>query len=513
MKKTLWFLTALFALVFLLFVGAYAEGEAPETEPPAPQGDCLGGAEHTPVIREEMVPASCTVLGMRQKVIACSVCGREIDRIVLETYPELGHDWGDMETVSAPTCEAAGLGIRVCRNDPSHTVYVAIPAIGHDWGEWELKTPADCETDGEEVRTCGNDPTHQQTRAIPAIGHDWGEWQVTARATCFGDGVETRVCSRNAAHKETRAIPQVGHIWGAWTVTTPATCEADGVETRECVFVAEHKDIHVLPATGHKAAPYLLDGQLCFACQNCQKLFDVTEAGAAENVEILRSTTYLPFNRGVLQINDGFVGVNEGEIIHNFGHVGLNLGSIAHHYFLCRPLDLFSAPLAEGTALICSGFVLHEGADGEANVYLEAGKTGVIALGAAESAKEGEILFAGGSEGQAVKEEESFDALTGMKELLPAASGSKRTLSSSASTGDIVNGFFALESAEASAFQRWTLTAPALSGEKDYLARQLMLSPDLPEALSSDPAALPVPAEPREFVIDTPPPGGLVQSK
>ena len=48
----------------------------------------------------------------------------------------------------------------------------SIPAKGHDWGDWEVATAPTCTEKGVETRVCANDSTHTETRDVEAKGHE-----------------------------------------------------------------------------------------------------------------------------------------------------------------------------------------------------------------------------------------------------------------------------------------------------------------------------------------------------
>ncbi len=72
----------------------------------------------------------------------CEICGKE-----KPGGKALGHDWGDWEKTSEPTCTAPGIEKRVCKNDASHTEqHEYEKALGHDWrpglfGSWYCARP------------------------------------------------------------------------------------------------------------------------------------------------------------------------------------------------------------------------------------------------------------------------------------------------------------------------------------------------------------------------------------
>ncbi len=120
-------------------------------------------------VNENVVMPTCTERGSHDAVFYCLICGNEWEREEVTT-PALGHRWGEWTQTKAPTCSAAGLKERTCKNDASHkeTEEVAIDPDAHDWGEWVVTREASETEEGSETRTCKYDPSHTETRTIPA---------------------------------------------------------------------------------------------------------------------------------------------------------------------------------------------------------------------------------------------------------------------------------------------------------------------------------------------------------
>ena len=59
-----------------------------------------------------------------------------------------------------------------------------VPEFGHKWGDWIVETEPTCETAGVEVRICKNDSSHQERRELPALGHDWQPATDSQPETC-----------------------------------------------------------------------------------------------------------------------------------------------------------------------------------------------------------------------------------------------------------------------------------------------------------------------------------------
>lgn len=90
----------------------------------------LGLLDHTPgePVRENEIPAACSVPGGYDEAVYCAVCGAEISRTHSVT-PAVGHRWGEWEVVKQATVSEEGLMRRVCLNDPSHTEEETIPKL------------------------------------------------------------------------------------------------------------------------------------------------------------------------------------------------------------------------------------------------------------------------------------------------------------------------------------------------------------------------------------------------
>lgn len=162
--------------------------------------------------------------------------------------------FGDWVTVTAPTCEDAGMEIRTALSDPSITEMRTVPAIGHDWNAWEKTTEPTCLLAGVETRTCNNCDNFDK-RAIPALGHKWKAWETILEADCKNSGTKTRVCERDDSHTEYQSIPQLGHDYSDWVITRAPTCTASGVETRYCRNDNNHTEVRAIEPLGHDYGP------------------------------------------------------------------------------------------------------------------------------------------------------------------------------------------------------------------------------------------------------------------
>ena len=118
----------------------------------------------------------------------------------------LGHNY--QETVTAPTCTAAGYTTHTCSRCSDSYQDTEVPALGHQEAIDAAVAPTCTETGltaGKHCSRC-NTVLVAQTE-VPALGHNWGDWTVVTPAQVDVPGEERRVCSRNNTHIETRAIP------------------------------------------------------------------------------------------------------------------------------------------------------------------------------------------------------------------------------------------------------------------------------------------------------------------
>ena len=125
------------------------------------------------------------------------------------------HDCSKYETTDAnkvePTCTEAGKeSDKLC----SHcgkvvTKGAEIAATGHNWGEGEITTAPTCAEMGVRTYTCANCGETKTDDHVPATGeHTYGDWSVTRESTTEVEGEETRTCTV-CGNKETRSIEKL----------------------------------------------------------------------------------------------------------------------------------------------------------------------------------------------------------------------------------------------------------------------------------------------------------------
>lgn len=149
------------------------------------------------------------------------------------------HQW-ELQVITEPTCENAGLGKSVCTVCGDEQEEEELPTLEHRI-EWTVTKEATCTKNGERTGTCSIcGVTEMET--IEKSGHDYSEWVETKAVTCEKDGSREHVCN-NCGKKETEKVTKLGHSYSDWTTVTEATCLAAGQKMRTCATCGkEDKD-------------------------------------------------------------------------------------------------------------------------------------------------------------------------------------------------------------------------------------------------------------------------------
>ena len=236
-----------------------------------------------------------------------------------ENCETLGHDWGEWEQTTDPTCTVAGVKTRTCsRCEEVETDAVA--ALGHDWGAWRLApgaTAEDCGNSADYVRDCSRcDATDNKTEAATGK-HVWVDDDDAERAeelveaTCGEPGQKPVKCSV-CGETSVEVIPATGEHTLNGTVEggVEATCGTEGrMAAEQCsvcqLFCDENgkvigdgsEEALVIPATGVHAFGELqervepkcdAEGKLAYKqCSQCEKFFDAEGELIGESEEDL----------------------------------------------------------------------------------------------------------------------------------------------------------------------------------------------------------------------------------
>ena len=156
------------------------------------------------------------------------------------------HEFGEWETLTAPTCTADGEQKRVCKC--GYEELEVISATGHTAGNTatctedqtcttcgEILAAATGHTAGDEA-TCTTPQTCTACNEVlaEALGHTEGEWIVDVEPTCTLEGSKHQICSVCEDTINTDVIAALGHTEYAIDAVSPG-CTKDGLtEGRYC---------------------------------------------------------------------------------------------------------------------------------------------------------------------------------------------------------------------------------------------------------------------------------------
>ena len=184
---------------------------------------------------ENATESTCENGGSYDEVIYCTVCGKELSRIIIKTEAK-GHVKGEVkiENATESTCEEGGsydevVYCTVCNKELSRNT-VKTEAKGHKWNEGKITTEPTCTEEGVktfECTVCGK----TKTEKVEALGHDWdNDFTVDKEATREETGLKSIHCKRCDERKEITTIPAKGHVKGKVKIenATEATCEEGG---------------------------------------------------------------------------------------------------------------------------------------------------------------------------------------------------------------------------------------------------------------------------------------------
>ena len=199
-----------------------------------------------------------------------------------ETIEKLGHAFGEVEVIKAPTCTETGISGKRCTHEGCEEIdsETVIPATGHQWDEGKVTTEPTCTEDGVKTYTCSVcDET--KTETIAATGHQWNGGEITIPATCTENGVKTYTCSV-CKETKTETVEKLGHAFGAVEVIKAPTCTETGISGKRC----QHEGCEVIdsetviPATGHQwdegkvttPATCTENGVKTYTCSVCKEI-------------------------------------------------------------------------------------------------------------------------------------------------------------------------------------------------------------------------------------------------
>ena len=232
--------------------------------------DALGHSPKAPV-EENRVEPGCETTGSCDLVTYCSVCSAEVERVP-QTLAALGHNWGEWQRTTNPTCTEKGQDTRICARNDSHKQTRDVSAIGHNY--ISAVTAPTCKAQGYTTHTCTNCGSSYQDSYTAVTSHSFDSGKVTEKASCTEEGTRLFTCSVCGENK-TEIIPALGHNYTK-TVTAP-TCKAQGYTTHTCTNCGSSYQDSYTAVTSHsfgsgkvtKNASCTEQGTRLFTCSVC----------------------------------------------------------------------------------------------------------------------------------------------------------------------------------------------------------------------------------------------------
>ena len=295
-------------------------------------GSALGHTE-SEAVRENEVPASCTVAGSYDEVVYCSVCGEELSREE-KVIDALGHSFTSYISDNNATCTEDGTETAKCdRCEVTDTRTDEGSALGHDWAEeWTTDGTAHwhecsrCDEINDKANHSGGTATCIALAKCEICGAEYGdlaehvyvenaeEQYLVSAATCTAKATYYKSCSvcGEAGEEIFEYGDPLGHSYGEpeWTwegytsatakftcahgcgdvqtvaasggsitseITTPAECEKEGLRTytAKVMFGGEEyvtTTTETIEALGHDIVKH--EGQAATCTQNGWEAYD-----------------------------------------------------------------------------------------------------------------------------------------------------------------------------------------------------------------------------------------------
>ncbi len=148
--------------------------------------------------------------------------------ITLET---VDHEYGEWEITQAPTKDATGEAVRVCKYGEEDKVTLPVLTDTTVWTFTKTVAPT-CVDKGYDAYSSIYGEVHYET--VEATGHTYGKWNITTEPTTTTEGVAYHACHCEAKEEVTLPVLTDETVWTV--TTTAATCTENGQNVYSSVY-------------------------------------------------------------------------------------------------------------------------------------------------------------------------------------------------------------------------------------------------------------------------------------
>lgn len=185
---------------------------------------------------EEKITKTATCIEEGVRTYTCS-CGYSYD----EAIPKVAHKFtkkeiSDLYIKTSATCTEPASYYYKCEmcSAKGTTAFTYGSELGHLWGEWETIVEASCDSKGTEMRECSRCGI-AETRNVDVAGHAWNsDYTIDVEPTCNTKGVKSIHCTKCGAKKDIQAIDKIAHSFD--TNIIKATTERNGKVVDVCKY-------------------------------------------------------------------------------------------------------------------------------------------------------------------------------------------------------------------------------------------------------------------------------------
>ena len=208
----------------------------------------LEKAEHT-IVTLPQKPATCTSTGLTIGS-KCSVCNKII--VAQEVTPKVDHNYGNWNTIIAPTCTKEGKKQRICTLC-NNVETVTLEKTEHNWNStYTMDKKATCTVEGTKSIHCKDCTITKNSTNIPKSEHTvitLPQKTATCTSTGLTAGSKCSVCNEPIVAQE--VTPKLAHNYGSWKTVSSSSCVREGKEQRLC-SLCNNTETNTLEKIDHK---------------------------------------------------------------------------------------------------------------------------------------------------------------------------------------------------------------------------------------------------------------------